>query len=89
MSWKVEIKPNAAKQYRKLDKKTKSRIIEGLRQLEQLDNPFLHKNIRPLTGELKGDWRLRIGDWRVLLTPDRAFRILHVYAILPRGDAYK
>jgi mRNA-degrading endonuclease RelE of RelBE toxin-antitoxin system len=41
-----------------------------------------------LTGKLQGDYRLRVGDWRILITPDREKRILHVYAILPRGDAY-
>lgn len=26
--------------------------------------------------------------WRILLTPNRDARVLSVYAILPRGDAY-
>jgi mRNA interferase RelE/StbE len=88
MSWTVEVKPSAGKQYRKLDKKTRGRVLEALRELEQLENPFLHKSMRPLTGELKGDWRLRVGDFRVLITPREAVQTLYVYAILPRGSAY-
>ncbi|HSM52434.1 MAG TPA: hypothetical protein VLA75_13620 [Thermoanaerobaculia bacterium] len=44
--------------------------------------------MRPLTGQLKGDFRLRVGGWRVLMSANREVRVLYVYAILPRGDAY-
>ncbi|MEA3421856.1 MAG: type II toxin-antitoxin system RelE/ParE family toxin [Acidobacteriota bacterium] len=88
MSWKIEIKPNAEKQYLKLDKKTRKRIKESLIQLEKEENPFLNKNVKALTGELRGDYRIRIGKWRILFTPDKKSEILFVYAILPRGDAY-
>jgi mRNA interferase RelE/StbE len=88
MSWKIEIKPGAEKQYLKLDKKTRKQIRESLLDLEEQNNPFLHKNVRALTGELKGDYRLRVGRWRILFTPDKQSEILFVYAILPRSDAY-
>jgi mRNA interferase RelE/StbE len=88
MSWTVEVKPTAEKQYRKLDKKTRARVLESLRELEHLENPFLYPSMRPLTGDLKGDWRLRVGDWRVLITPLGETQTLYVYAILPRGGAY-
>ena len=87
-TWKIEVKPSAEKQYLKLDRKTRKRIKDALLELEGLENPFFHPRVKPLTGELKGDYRIRIGDWRLLFTPDRETRILHVYAILPRGDAY-
>lgn len=88
MSWTIEIKPSALKQYRRLDATERRRIKEALRELELAVRPLLHPRVRPLTGKLKGDYRVRIGDRRVLLTPDREARVLHVYAILPRGDAY-
>jgi len=88
MSWRIEVKPSAEKQYIKLDKTTRRRIKEALQELEEREQPLLHPRTRPLTGQLKGDYRVRVGGWRVLLTPDRESRVLHVYAILPRGDAY-
>ncbi|MBU1672686.1 MAG: type II toxin-antitoxin system RelE/ParE family toxin [Actinobacteria bacterium] len=88
MSWKVEVLPSAEKKYRKLDRKTRSRIVEALRELEQLENPFIHPDVRTLTGELKGSWRMRVGDWRILFEPQGESRTLRVYAILPRGSAY-
>ena len=88
MSWRIEVKPSAEKQYLKLDKTARRRIKRALRELESAERPLLHGRVRPLTGKLRGDYRVRIGDWRVLITPDREARVLHVYAVLPRGDAY-
>jgi len=88
MSWRIEVKPTAEKQYLKLDKTTRRRIKKALQDLENSEKPLLQPRVRPLTGRLKGDYRIRVGDWRILLTPDRESRVLLVYAILPRGDAY-
>jgi mRNA-degrading endonuclease RelE of RelBE toxin-antitoxin system len=71
-----------------LNKKTRKRIEVALDELERDENPLFHKNVRPLTGRLKGDYRLRIGDWRLLFTPDKERKMIYIYAILPRGDAY-
>ncbi len=88
MSWQIEVKPSAEKQYLRLDKTTRRRIKKALYDLENTKRPMLHPRMRGLTGKLKGDYRVRVGGWRVLLTPDRESRVLHVYAILARGDAY-
>jgi mRNA interferase RelE/StbE len=88
MSWKIEIKPSVEKQYRKLDKKTRKRFKNALLALEKENNPLLAANVRPLTGELRGDYRVRTGKWRVLFTPDEDKKIINIYAIIPRGDAY-
>lgn len=89
MNWKIEIKPIAEKYYSKLDKSTRKRIKEALMRLEESKNPLFQENVRALTGKLQGDYRLRVGDWRVLFSPDGKRKIIYVYAILPRGKAYK
>jgi mRNA-degrading endonuclease RelE of RelBE toxin-antitoxin system len=88
MSWKIEIKPTTEKSYLKLRKKIRKKVKEALLGLQNADNPFLNPNVRPLTGTLHGDYRLRVGKWRILFTPNRKNKTLHVYAILPRGDGY-
>ena len=88
MIWRIEVKPTAEKQYLKLDKTVKLRIKSALLEPEQAENPLFHEAVRNLTGKLKGDYRLRVGDCRVLFTPDRAEKVIYVYAILLRGDAY-
>jgi mRNA interferase RelE/StbE len=88
MNWKIEIKPTAEKSYLKLDKKTRQRIKKALCELESAGDPFLHPNVRGLTGKLDGDYRLRVGRWRILFTPHKSSMTIYVYAILPRKDAY-
>ena len=88
MNWKIEVKPTAEKQYSRLDKNTRERIKKALQDLEREENPLLHHNVRSLTGQLEGDYRLRVGTWRILMTPEKQNRIIHVYAILPRGNSY-
>jgi mRNA interferase RelE/StbE len=88
MSWKIEVKPTAEKQYLKLDNTTRRRIKKALLELEQAENPLFHHAVKQLMGKLEGDYRLRIGDWRVLFTPDKVEKVIYVYTILPRGDAY-
>lgn len=35
-----------------------------------------------------GEWRLRVGDWRVIFTADPAMNAIDVLALLNRRDAY-
>ncbi len=88
MSWRIEVKPAAEKQYSKLDKNTRQRVKQALRELEAEQTLLAAPNVRPLTGRLKGDFRMRVGRLRLLFTPDTESRTIHVYAILPRGDAH-
>ena len=74
MSWKIEVKPKAEKQYLKLDKKTRKRIKDAIRHLEGEKNSLQHHNVRALTGHLVGDYCLRISDWRILFSPDKKIR---------------
>lgn len=89
MNWKIEIKSTAEKYYSKLNKTTRKRVKAALQQLAESKNPLLNPSVKPLTGPLRGDYRLRVGDWRILFTPDKEQRIIYVYAIVPRGEAYK
>ena len=76
-----------------LIEKGKAEITQGIQgkfldELENTDDPLLHPNVRALTGKLRGDFRLRVGKYRILFTPHIQKKILYVFAIMPRGDAY-
>jgi len=45
-------------------------------------------NLRPLTGVPNG-FRVRVGDWQVSYTLDRAAGVIDVFEIAPRGGAYR
>ena len=65
MSWRFEWSPEAADQYRKLDRQTQTQIDRWItKHLEGCDDPtaFGHR----LKGSLVLLWRYRIGDYRLL-----------------------
>lgn len=70
---------DAAKHIGKLDKTTKRRIKEAIEKLPSGD-------IKKLKG-YKDDYRLRVGDLRVLYSVEDD--IIIIKDVLPRGQAYK
>jgi len=87
-SWKVEVFPEAEKYLKKLDKKTRKLIIKHLREIENMENPLLHPNVRSLTGKLKGFHRLRVGKYRIIFELLNKRRVIAVHIIISRGKAY-
>ena len=89
MGWTIKLSKVAEKKYKKLDTVTKSGIKEVLKGLSEVENPKYGKDVKPLTGKLKGFYRLRVGDIRVIFAILPKERIIAVVNIAPRGDVYK
>ena len=89
MSWTIKVSSRAEKYYKRLDKKTRKRFKKELMALAEYDNPVDHEQVRPLTGDLKGFYRLRIGDYRIVFSIIEETRTIAVVNIAPRGDVYK
>ena len=63
--FKVRLSEGARKQLKKLDNYTQRLITSWLKKnVDGTDNPRLHG--KALTANLKGKWRYRIGDYRVI-----------------------
>lgn len=77
---KLRYAKEAVKTINSLDKPTKQRIKDAV---ESLPNG----NVKPLRG-IKGLYRLRVGDWRIIFSLPQNDTIL-VEKIAPRGDVYK
>ncbi len=45
-------------------------------------------DVRQLKG-MPGEWRLRVGDWRVRFQRDDAERLIDIVLVAPRGGAYR
>lgn len=71
--YKVLYSNRAAKSLRRLDKTTLKRIIKAVDSLSQ--NPLLLGHIK-LTGFGKADYRLRVGNFRILYTFDSKQKVL-------------
>ena len=87
MAWRIEVVPAAAKELKKLGKAEAARIIGTLEnRIAVLDDPRSLGS--GLTGELRGLWRWRIGDYRVVARiEDERFTIL-VVRIAHRREVY-
>jgi mRNA interferase RelE/StbE len=82
--WRVQYARRAEKDIARLDPPVRKRVLTAAGQLAA--NPHgLH--LRKLSG--REGWRLRAGDWRVLLDIDENTRTIKVLRVLPRGRAYE
>lgn len=69
MTYKVEFAEKALKQLKKLDRHTAALILGWVRKnLENCENPRLHG--KGLTSNRSGEWRYRVGDYRLLAKID-------------------
>jgi len=87
-NWKVELSKEAIKDLKKLDKNVSSRLLNNLNKLEISENPLSLKDVRPLVGKLKGFYRLRVGEYRIIFEIDRPNKRIGIHIIVPRGNAY-
>ena len=78
---KFDFSNDALKAIGKLDANTAGRIFKGIMELPDKGD------IKPLDGKHTGQYRLRIGDWRIIYKVEN--NIVLVGHISPRGDAYK
>ncbi len=84
--WEIILTKPAVKIYDKSNKVMQKRLDRCFEALEK--NPLYGSNIMPLTGKLKGLYRYRVGDWRIIYRLFKEDMIVEIIAILTRGDAY-
>jgi mRNA interferase RelE/StbE len=85
--WRVEFDRDAARDLRKLDARAQRDILGYLREriaTDQDPRRFGHA----LTGDLKGLWRYRVGDYRIVASiEDNRFVVL-VVTVGHRREVY-
>ena len=65
MNYHVEFTKEAIKKKKKMDKSNASLILGWIRKnLEGCDNPRIHG--KGLTANRSGQWRYRVGDYRII-----------------------
>lgn len=71
-----------------IDRKLQGRILEAFRNLS--DNPLEARGdtIKPLSGKLKGCWRYRIGDYRIVYHPQLTEMEITLLDFSARSKAY-
>lgn len=86
MVWSIRLGADFERSLRKLDKQTARRILVKLYGLGDLDEP--QARCKALTGPLTGLWRLRVGDYRVLLDIQRRELVIIALDVGHRSSVY-
>lgn len=85
MPYAIELHPRAIINLSRLDPAIVRPVRDKLDELASNAEGVQH---RALTGQLRGLFRLRVGDYRVLYTLDRENRRIVVRAVRHRSEAY-
>ena len=87
MNYHVEFTKEALKQLKKMDKSNASLILGWIRKnLENCENPRIHG--KGLTANRSGQWRYRVGDYRIIADIQDAKVIILILNIGHRREEY-
>ncbi len=87
MKYKVEFTEKALKQLKKMDRHTASLILGWIRKnLEGCENPRQHE--KGLTADKSGQWRYRVGDYRLLAEIEDDRIVILILSVGHRRDVY-
>ncbi len=86
--WHFGFSDAFAREVQRLDKNMQGRILMAITRL--LEGPIQPHGdtIKPLSADLSGLWRYRIGDYRLIYLPETNRRRITLLTVAPRGDAY-
>jgi mRNA interferase RelE/StbE len=83
--YRVIVERSAEKDLRRLPLDMRFRVANALRSLANDPRPV---GSRKLAGT-KHDWRIRMGDYRVIYEIANSIRVVRVYRVRHRRDAYR
>ena len=87
MKYKVEFTEKSLKQLKKMDKHTASLILGWIKKnLEGCENPRQHG--KALTADKIGQWRYRVGDYRLLAEIEDDRIVILILSVGHRRDVY-
>ena len=88
MSYHVKTTPRFDKEFKKLDKYTQQMIKSWIgKNLQNCENPRAHG--KGLTANKSGQWRYRIGDYRLLCLIQDQELIILALTVGHRRDLYR
>lgn len=81
VAFRLEYTRAALRDLARISRDQAEKVVKAIEQFAETGKG----DVRKLQGRA-GEWRLRSGDWRVILTPDG--RVLRVLRVRNRKDAY-
>ena len=87
MAWTIELLNTARRDLRRIDATTSTRILDFLyERIASLDHP--PELGEPLSGNFRGHWRYRVGNYRIVCNIEDAKLIVLVIKIGHLSDIY-
>lgn len=87
MAWTIELDDGARRAFRKIAREQADRITRYLEELTALDDP--RQRGKALTGSLKGLWRYRVGDYRIVVRIYDERLVVLVLTLAHRREVYR
>jgi mRNA interferase RelE/StbE len=88
VDWLFAITSEFRKSVSGLDRKMQGRVMRAITEICQNPTTPCGDTVEPLSYELEGKWRYRIGDYRITYLPDRQKRTVFLLMVGPRGSIY-
>lgn len=82
--YSVEVKPSARKELEDLPDSVLGRVIQKLEALRAAPRPVGCKKLKGY----KDQWRIRVGDWRVVYIIDDTAKVVHITRVAHRREVY-
>jgi len=86
--WHLGMAPRFTKAVTNIDRKLQGRILEALTLITENPTTIHGDTIKPLSGEFHGCWRYRIGDYRLVYSPNHTLGDITVLDFASRGAVY-
>lgn len=87
MKWALEFSRDFERGLKRLDAETRRQVVKKVRTLQFLDDPSVR--CLPYTANLAGLWKLRVGNYRVILDIRAGELIILALDVEHRSKVYK
>jgi len=84
-SFKIEWKGSSERDIRNIDRQYVHRIINAIESLSENPFPIQFKKLR----DSESSYRIRVGDYRIIYQVDSQKKVVTIYHIRHRKDAYR
>ena len=87
--WLIAMTKDFVKDIHKLDRKIQGKILEAITKITNYPLRIVGDTVKPLSGELNGFWRYRIGDFRMIYKPEETSKQIFLICFETRSSVYK
>jgi len=88
-TWTIAFTPTFQRSIMNIDKTLQGRILLALIEISREPVSIVGDTKKPLTGTLKGLWRYRLGDHRLIYQPDKTSLTVILLQFSPRSSSYE